>query len=210
MSYDPRVRNVITPPSANHPSPGFHRRNLPALVVGRIVHDENVAVTDDAEFVVTTPEVRARVRIDLVWCPDVSVAAPNEPETYWGTSGAKANLFDGCTLWLTKRAEATQHGVGCVNVENLVGDIYAPADIPEPGCLGYHVEAETCAEEIWGRFAVGGVSPAPSGLPLGVWVLRVACDQKDEMTEDEWNRVLGKFSVRVRRVAVASNLVNRT
>jgi len=182
--------------SAFHPTPGLHRKNLPSLILGRISDDFGRVQTTFglARFVVTTPEVRCLTRIDLHWCPDT----PQTIEDLWGTHDAPANAFAGHALWLTKRGEPGLHGAGQQNIENLLGDCYHGIDVPQPGCLGYHLEAETCADELWGRLRLGGVDDQTlTDLPAGIWVLRAACDAVEQLSKEEWDRVLERFAVRV-------------
>jgi hypothetical protein len=200
---------LVSPPSALHPSPGFHRRDLPAQLLCRStlpLDGRTVIGTGTAQFVVTTPDVRARVKLDLIFVPDAAVQAafPDLLGHFWGTKLAPVNLFDKCALWLTKRGEPGIHG-GHVNVENLLGDIYDGEPIPEPGCLGYHVEAETCAEELWGRVHFGDAEEGfavPMGL--GVWYVRAAAHGYEQMSEGEWERVVSRFAIRVEQSCVVT------
>lgn len=205
MTYDPNGRNVQ--PSDLHPSPGFHRRELQPIVLGRIIWSGDFDPSGDAEFVVTTPEIRTRVRLEIIFCPDPgTIPNPNDPQIFWGWASNRQNLFAGHTLWLTKRSNPELHGWGEVNVENLVGDIWQGEPIPMPGCLGYHIEAETTADEIWGRLHIGGVGQQVTQLPAGTWILRVSADAVHPMEKDEWDRLVSRFA---RRSLVGANVSNQ-
>ena len=205
-TLDPVPRQSIA--SALYPSTALHRLDLPPVELSRIdaYIEPPPTIEGDATFCLSTPEARCRTRIDLIFCPDPATGAlVADPAHYWGTAVAPINLFDGHTLWLTKRAEAAKHGVGQVNVENLLGDIYAGEAIPQPGCLGHHVEVETCADEIWGRLHVVGWDEQDGPLPDGVWVCRVAHDARYPMSDQEWARVTSRAWLRVLVGAHVSN-----
>ncbi len=190
-------------PSALHPSPGFHRRDLPPVVVAEVALDDRTrAWSGTAEFAVGTPEVRARIKGLLRWVPDASNPL-TLPEHYWllDPGGAHINLFGTTNLWLAKRDDVDHGGRGLMPVENLAGDRYAGLPIPEPGCLGWVFEAETTVPEIWGRFQID----ASGGIGAGRWVLSAAADAVDPMTEGEWDRVCSRFYVKVQRGLLLSN-----
>lgn len=210
MNLTSNQRGRQVHPSGLHPSPGFHRRDIEPRLLCRIVDearpDPEFVPFADCEFVLTTPDVRARVKLDLVWAPNPeSLAASPQfatPEYYWA-AGPALHLFRGIGLWLTKRTDPCLFS-GIVNAENLVGDIWTPQAIPDPGCLAYHVEIDTCAEELWGRLHVAGPGQGAPILPPGTWFVRAAAHGYESMSDDEWNRLTGRFALRVQRSATVN------
>jgi hypothetical protein len=188
-------------PSAKYPSQ-LHRADLPPAILGTVLPDDLRFATylDDARFVLTTPEVRCVTRIDLVYVP----GNPAEGyEYFWGTHDAPQNLFANHSLWLTKRADPCIFG-GIVNVENLLGDCYHGQQIPQPGCMGYHVEAVTCADEIWGKLHVEAPGTGEPYLPMGDggnWIVRIAADAIDPMEKAEWDRLRSRLALRIEKAA---------
>jgi hypothetical protein len=188
-------------PSALHLSPGFHRKDLPPVVIADVL-DQGRATLGDAEFVVGTPEVRCRIKVLLRWVP----AAHNpwkSPDDYHFLAGAPAvpvSRFGPTSLWLAKRDDVDMGGRGCAPVENLAGDIFAGLPIPDRGCLGFVCEAETTVQEIWGRLHLETTSTGP-----GRWVLAAAADAMEQLSEREWDRVSTRFFCRVIQGAVLSS-----
>ncbi len=178
-------------PSALHPSKNFHRKDLPPLRLAEVFVDTRPwAQTGIAEFAISTPEVRCWIKGALVWTP--GAANPlTLPEDYWFIdAGLPFSRFHDCSLWLTKRQDCPLNGRGCENVENLLGDIFNFAPIPQPGCLGYLFEVQTTAEEIWGRVNLSAVN-APGA---GQWMLLACADlESAEVTKEEWDRLTSRF-----------------
>lgn len=191
MQTDPRSR--IVQPSGLHASPGFFRRDLFPVDLARIGVVTNGPPSGTVQFVVTTPEVRTRVRFSLVYVP--AVAGGNPVDTLWPQPkppGFTTN-FGATSLWLCKRDESCNGSGERVPVENLVGDVYTPRPLPDNGCLGFTVDAESCNDEIYGRFFVDGTDLAAGGK----WVLRVSATAYQEVSQREWDRLVGKLAIRV-------------
>lgn len=189
MNPSQLIRQV--PASGLHPSPGFYRRDLFPVDVARIGVGLGPGQTGNVEFVVTTPEVRTRVRFSLIFVPDngagVAVLWPQPKPPGFTT------YFGATSLWLTKRDESCNGSGERVPVENLVGDVYLPRPFPDPGCLGFTVDAETMNDEIYGRMLVDGTNLAGGGK----WVLRVSVTAYQDLSQREWDRVVGKLAIRV-------------
>jgi hypothetical protein len=192
-------------PSALHPSARFHRRDLPPLVLANV--DGTDARSEhptggQAQFVVGTPEVRCRIKATVLWIP-----APENPlvlpDVYWSLQGmppAPVCRLDGCGLWVAKREDTALGGRAFSPVENLAGDIFQPAPL-EVGCLGWTVEAETAADEIYGRLTITTTHEPGAGR----WVVRAAADAVEEMTGPEWDRVTSRFFIRALQSCHLSN-----
>lgn len=181
------LRRRIVQPSALHPSGEFQRRDLPAIDVAFVAGVGGQGPqTGYAEFVMATPEVRCRIRGSLIFVPQLP--GVDLISTMWDAGGK----FGGSALWLAKRDEATNGSAERVPVENLVGAYGALRPIPDPGCLGFTFDLEVCADEVWGRFLVDSTL---MDFP-GKWVLRPSAVAYQAMTDVEWNRLLGRFSVR--------------
>lgn len=179
-------------PSALHYSPTLQRRDLSPLVLADCAA-EGRAADGVAEFAITTPEVRCRIKGVIRWVP--SAANPlTRPDDYHYMSGAPplpTSRFAGTGLWLAKRDDVDLGGRGMAPVENLLGDIYTPW-LVDRGCLGILFEAETAAMELWGRFYVDlGGFPGP-----GAWVLKAAANAVEPMNDTEWARVSSRFAIR--------------
>lgn len=200
MLNDPRGR--IVQPSALHPSPGFHRRDLFPVDLARCSGEESreLASGGVVEFVVTTPEVRSQVRLSLIFVPSTYpgglVPGLGVIDYFWPTPKPVpfASYFGATALWLAKRDESCNGSGENVPVENLVGDVWAPRPLPDPGCLGFTASAETCNDELWGRFTVD--ASLIVGF-AGKWVLRASAVDYQGVSEQEWNRVVGRFAIRV-------------
>jgi hypothetical protein len=186
--------------SALHYSPGFHRKDLPPVVLANVIDVPARSRSGDAEFVVGTPEVRCRIKILLRWVPAAQNLLVNPGDYHFLVGGVPTSRFGATSLWLAKRDDVDMGGRGCMPVENLAGDIYAGLPIPDRGCMGYICEAETVAQEIWGRLVVD-----VNGLPgAGRWVLAASADAIEQMTEEEWARVSTRFFARAIRGAELS------
>jgi hypothetical protein len=208
MANRPFSATRIVQPSALHPSPSLQRRDLPPIDLcavepdgftrdddfGFVVEPAPTVYEGDVDFVVTTPEVRSRIKVDLIYVPNM--ADPRRqpgPEYYWldPVTAAHRNLFGNTALWMTKREEPALGGGYSENVENLVGDIYTSQPIPDPGCMGFVGEFETASQEVWGRLHVKSTD-----LWSGRWVLKVAANAVYDMNDVEWNRVCSRFACR--------------
>jgi len=193
-------------PSGLHPSPEFHRQDLPARDIATITVEETreLPLTATASFVVQTPDVRCRVRGTLIFVPDGFPGAATSGEIvdrFWPPS-APAGYFGTTSLWLAKRDEATNGSADRLPVENLVGSIAAFRPLPDPGCMGFTFDVESCNDEVWGRFAVDARQFVGHG---GKWVLRTSAVAYESMTEGEWKRVSSRFAARVLTAAVLSS-----
>lgn len=188
------ARNVQ--PSALHPSPLLHRRDLPPIVLARVFIDEEREgnETGTVEFVVTTPEVRCRILGALIWVPTSYPLGSTGQivDRFWPAGHGAFTFWGDTALWLAKRHEAALISGVKVPTENVVGNIDTPRVFPDPGCLGCEFEAETYGDELWGRLFVDASLLASEG----VWVLRAAAADYTGVNEVEWNRVLGKFAIR--------------
>lgn len=194
MSNRPQSYTREVQPSALHYSPGFHRFDLPPVILAEVIFNDGSTqdpTTGTVEFFVTTPEVRSRIKVALVWVPGAGESS--DVDSYWvGGGGLPINKFGMTALWLAKR-ECGMHGSGSfVPVENLAGDIYAGEPIPDHGDLGYIAEVETTAEQVWGRFFIDA-----GGLRVGTWVLKCAVDALEDISEREWKRVCERFARQV-------------
>jgi hypothetical protein len=179
-------------PSALHPSPGFLRRDLPPVQIVDVsgLPEGGRTTSGYAEFKISTPEARCRIKGVVRWVP----AADNSrtrPEDYWFLAGvppAPYTLFGATGLWLAKRDDVDLGGRGLAPVENLMGDLFAPARI-QRGCLGFFFEVETAAHELWGRLEADcGNFPGD-----GRWVVKAAADAVEEMAREEWDRLTCRF-----------------
>lgn len=179
-------------PSALHLSPGFHRRDLPPLVLATVLGTSQTGNSGTCEFMVGTPEVRCRLKGLLRWVPAAGNVLSAPEDYYFLQGGMPFSRFGASTLWLAKRDDVDMGGRGLRPVENLLGDIFGPVPIPDPGCMGFLFEAETAAPEIWGRLTID-CSGSPGD---GAWVLSVAADAVHPMTEEEWARVNSRMYLR--------------
>lgn len=152
----------------------------------------------DVVFAVTTPEVRTRLRFSLIFVPFSFPAGSSGDliDRFWPNPKPPGftTFFATTALWLSKRDEPVNGSAENVPVQNLVGDIWTPTVLPDPGCLGFTREFETCNDEVYGRFHVD--STLFDGFS-GKWVLRVSAAAYQGMTEDEWNRVMGRVAIRL-------------
>ena len=196
-----RERRVL--PSALHPSPGFLRRDLPPIQIVDVsgLPAGGRTTSGYAEFKISTPEARCRIKGVIRWVPDASNPR-TRPEDYHYLAGAPLapySLFAGTGLWLAKRDDVDLGGRGLAPVENLMGDIFAPV-LVQRGCLGIFFEVETAAQEIWGRF----LCDCTNGPGDGRWVVKAAADAVEEMSREEWDRLTCRFYI----TGVGINLTN--
>lgn len=193
MGNRPHGNDRTIQPSALHYSPGFHRFDLPPRVLAEVVFNDGSTQdpqTGTVEFYVTTPEVRTRIKVALVWVPGAGESSA--VDSYWFNGALHINKFGDTALWLVKR-ECGMHGSGSfVHVENLAGDIYVGEPVPDTGDMGYIAEVETTAEQVWGRFFIDAAA-----LKVGTWVLKCATNALEDISESEWKRVCERFAIQV-------------
>lgn len=190
-------------PSAMHFSPGFHRKDLPPIVLAEVSLDGGriLPLSGTVDFMVGTPEVRCRIKGLLRWVPAANNLLRQPADYHYLSGGVPTSRFGGTQLWLAKRDDVDLGGCGFAPVENLLGDIFGPVPVPERGCLGFVFEAETTVPEIWGRFTVDCLAMPGAGR----WVLSAAADGVDQMTAEEWARVSCRFYLRAEGGLVLQN-----
>ena len=190
-------RGRIVQPSALHPSPTLHRRDLPAIEICTIVGGREARGDDTgvSEIAITTPESRCHVRGSVIFVPSVMPVPGNAIDALWPT-GTPAGFFGSTAIWVAKRDESTNGSAERVPVQNVAGNKNAFQTFPDIGCLGYAFETTSGTDEIWARINFDARSLV--GFE-GKWILRVAVAEHEQMREEEWNRVVGRFAVRAIR-----------
>jgi hypothetical protein len=193
----------IVPASSGHPAPDFNRFRLQPIDLAHVTYGGRGDDEGDAEFVIRTPEVRCRVRVTIMLAPLTFPpgATGDVVDRIWnGHTAPGASLFGGTQLWVAKRDEPGRHSGESLPVENIVGSYASYRPGPDPGCLGFTFDFESCNDEVWGRLHVDASAMTFSG----VWVLRASIVGFQGVTPVEWDRVTSRFEA---RVVKALNLV---